>query len=414
MQANSRTGRSWVTNRRVRCLAGVALVCLIATAPASAQHRVSLPEAVAAAEANAPRIAAAKADSAAAQADVVIARAFPNPNLSLGYSKSVPRHHVELEQPLEYPGLRSARIEAARMAAHASEALLDAERASVRHDAEVAYVRAVASEAAFDLSRQNSHAAQELLRIARARQKAGDASDLDVELAEITIGQLRATMLTDSLTAVNAKLDLQTLMGLPLDSVVIAMADSLNEIPLPVAPHPATALRISAARSQADAQAAQLAVARRSRIPVPAIRVGFEQGDPSEKGLLPTLGIAIPSPIFYHGSGEVNRARAEADRARADLAAVERETAAALASAARQRDLARQRIAVDRAMVDDARRVAALSLRAYQEGAYPLASVLEAQRNARDALRQLIDDLQMSFTAEAALQLARTAGGPLP
>jgi outer membrane protein TolC len=65
-------------------------------------------------------------------------------------------------------------------------------------------------------------------------------------------------------------------------------------------------------------------------------------------------------------------------------------------------------------MVRDAQRVATLSLTAYREGAYPLATVLEAQRNARDAMRQYLQDLMTSRSAEAAYRLATTAGGATP
>jgi outer membrane protein TolC len=62
--------------------------------------------------------------------------------------------------------------------------------------------------------------------------------------------------------------------------------------------------------------------------------------------------------------------------------------------------------------VATADRVARLSLRAYAEGAYPLTTVLEAQRNARDSLVELIDDLVAANTAAAALRLY--AGTTIP
>jgi hypothetical protein len=46
-----------------------------------------------------------------------------------------------------------------------------------------------------------------------------------------------------------------------------------------------------------------------------------------------------------------------------------------------------------------------MSLQAYAEGAYPLANVLEAQRNAREVLAQLIDDTAALAGAAAALRL---------
>jgi cobalt-zinc-cadmium efflux system outer membrane protein len=392
---------------------GLALAAGFIAVPLAAQRPVSLEEAVAAAQANAPELALAGADSAAARAGVGIAREFPNPTASLGYSKSVPNHHLEVEQPIDYPWLRSVRIRAAETAAGASRLTMAAERAVVRYQVELAYARAAGAAAIGSLSRQNVASGEDLVRSVRARQAAGDVSELDVELAEVTLGQLRNLALTDSLRSITSRLQLQSLMGLPIDRVEVTVADSLVDVPVAEAASPAV-LRVAAAREQVAAQEAQLLLARRSRYPAPAVRAGFEQGDPSEPGLLPTLGISIPIPLFNHGGAEVAQARAAADRARAELALAERATALALATAARERDVATARLAVDREMVASAQRVATLSTTAYREGAYPLATVLEAQRNARDARRQYLEDLIASRVAEAAYRLATTAGGATP
>ena len=98
-------------------------------------------------------------------------------------------------------------------------------------------------------------------------------------------------------------------------------------------------------------------------------------------------------------------AQAERDRARAELAAAERESAALVTRARSDLAAAAQRVARDRQLVETANRVARLSLQAYVEGAYPLTTVLEAQRNARDTLADLIDDLVAANTAAAALRL---------
>jgi cobalt-zinc-cadmium efflux system outer membrane protein len=393
---------------------GLALLGVLGvTSPLAAQRPVTLSDAIAAAQENAPQLALARADSAAARAGVGIARELPDPDLSLDYSRSVPTYHVIVEQPIDYPWLRSPRIRAAETAAGASRLTMAAARAAVRYQVELAYARAAGAAAIESLSRQDVANGEELVRSVRQRQAAGDVSDLDVELAEVTLGQLRNLALSDSLDALTAALRLQSLMGLPIDDVTIIVADSLGAVPAGPAAGD-SALNVAAARAQLAAQEARLLLARRSRYPAPSLRAGFEEGDPDEPGLLPTFGVSIPIPLFSHGGAEVEQARAAADRARAELAAAERETELALATARREREVATARLAVDRAMVQDARRVAALSLTAYREGAYPLATVLEAQRNARDAQRQYLQDLMTSRGAEAAYRLATTAGGATP
>jgi cobalt-zinc-cadmium efflux system outer membrane protein len=138
-----------------------------------------------------------------------------------------------------------------------------------------------------------------------------------------------------------------------------------------------------------------------------ALQAGIETHDPtgSEPGILPTFGLSIPLPLFSRNRGAIALAAANRDRARVELAAVRRESAALMASARRDLAAAATRATRDRELVASADRVARMSLQAYAEGAYPLANVLEAQRNARDVLAQLIDDTAAVNGAAAALRL---------
>ncbi len=380
---------------------------------AAAQRPVRLAEALDSALARAPGVAIARADSAAARARLATARAFPNPALALGYTKDIPQRHLEVEQPLEYPWVRSARVHAARAAAAGAAYSLEAERAALRYQVETAYVRAAASTELLRLSQRNTADGGELLRIAQAREAAGDASRLDVALARVTAGQLRTEALADSLAALDAGFELQVLMGIDSDTLRVQPADSLAGLALDVPAGIPTTLRVDAARLELESSRAGLSLARRGRLPVPAVRFGFDQGDPSgeETGLLPTLGVSLPLPLFNRGGGEVAAAAAEAQRARAILADAERDAGAALAAAGRRRDIARTQLERDRAVAEDAEQVARMAATAYREGESPLVNVIEAQRNARDALRRLIEDLAAVRTAEATLAFARTAGG---
>ncbi|HEX4601170.1 MAG TPA: TolC family protein, partial [Gemmatimonadales bacterium] len=124
---------------------------------------------------------------------------------------------------------------------------------------------------------------------------------------------------------------------------------------------------------------------------------------------LPTFGLALTLPLFNQNGGAVAEARAARDRAAATLDQAQRETQAARARAARGFGVAVARLARDRRLLASANRVAAMSLRAYGEGAVPVASVLEAQRNAREALGRYIDDLAAANDAAAAVQLFAAA-----
>ena len=367
-------------------------------------------QAVAAALARGARVALGRADTAAATGLARGARAFPNPILSASYTKSVPQHHAIVDWPLDLPWLRSARIGAAESARDAARYGFAFERAAIRFDVETMYTRALAAAAHARLSRRTALDADSLLTMARLRREVGDVSELDVRLAAVNAGQLENSAVDDSLAAVDAVLSLQLAMGLPGEAPTITLADSLAPRTDSVAMAAGTPLLpVSQATASLRAAERALTFVHRSLF-APSFQVGVEGRDPTgaEPGLLPTFGISLPLPLFNWSGGEAAQAAAARDRARAELDLVRRETAASLSRARRELAAALDRVRRDREILTSADRVAAMSLQAYAEGAVALANVLEAQRNAREALGRYIDDLAAADGAAAGVRLLTT------
>src|SRR5262249_54575540 len=105
------------------------------------------------------------------------------------------------------------------------------DRAAAVVEVDTTYTRALAAEARFRLSRQNALEADSLRRMTVRRRDAGDASDLDVDLAAVAAGQQATRGSADSLTFMSALLTVQTLMGLSPAAVAIGLADSLRLTP---------------------------------------------------------------------------------------------------------------------------------------------------------------------------------------
>ena len=386
---------------------------LLAAAPVSARAQqppapaaITRDSAVSLALAHGSRAAIAGADSRAAAARVRQAGMHANPLLSTSYSKAVPQYHASIDFPLDFLTLRSLRIATARSASEAAQLRLAFERAAIRLDVDTSYTIAASRRARGVLSLRNAADAESLLTVATVRRSAGDASDLDVDVARISAGRARNAAAADSEASVAALLELQQALGLPVDTPTIVIADSLD-VPRVDTLGTATSLSVAAAQSDLRSSEQALALERRSIWSGLALQAGVENHDPtgSETGILPTVGISIPLPLFSQGQGSIAVAEAERDRARAQLAAAQRVSAAQVARARRELAAATARVARDRLLVETANRVARLSLQAYVEGAYPLTTVLEAQRNARDTLAELIDDLVSANTAAAALRL---------
>lgn len=370
---------------------------------------VSRADAVRSALAFGARLGVARADTTLALAQLVIARARPNPTLSSVYSRATPQYHVTMDQPFDWPGIRGARVGAAEAGRTAARYRYAWTRALVALDADTTYTRVLAALARTRLSERNARDADSLRRIAIARRDAGDASDLDVALASVNSGQAANAAAADTLAMLSTLLDLQAAMGLPADGVRVVPTDSLSLLPaaMPVGDS-GTAPPLSVASARAAVTAAGLAarLQRRSRFAQPSLMAGFETGDPtgSEPGLLPTVGLSLPLPLFDRNRGPIAQALAEESRARAELALAEVESRTEVARASREFTIAQAKVTRDRQVVASAARVAAMSLTAYRESAAALPSVLEAQRNAREVLAQYVDDLAAAWIAAAKLR----------
>ncbi len=391
----------------VRILIVAAFVC--PTAVRGQQPlRLTRAEAIAAAVNHGPRAGLGRADTALASARLLTAGAIPNPALAASYTKDVPSYHVTAEFPLGFLTVRGLQVKSAEAAQAAARYRFTFDQALLSLDADTTYTRALAAQAHVALSARNAVAADSLHRIAIARRDAGDASDLDVELATVYAGQQANLAAADTLALTSSLLDLQALLGTPGNDVRVVLADSLG----PPATRSmatgaaSTSLPVRSAAAALESADLALRVEHRSVFMIPGLLLGFDTGDPGGTAgtLLPVIGLTVPLPLFNRNKGPIAAAQAERDRADAELAVSRSASDAALARATREERGALARVDRDRLLVTSAERVATMSLAAYREGAAPLASVLEAQRNARDVLGQYIDDVASALVASATLR----------
>src|SRR2546430_9791983 len=298
-----------------------AFLFLLAAAPSLfAQQPVTRAQAVAAALAGGRRAAVSRADRAAAAGALQGARLYPNPLLSATYTKDVPHYHVIADLPVDLPWIRAARIGAAASARDAVRYDVAFERAAIAFDVDTAYTRALAARAHAQLSHRNAVAADSLHKMAQLRREVGDVSELDVSLAAVNAGQLENVAADDSVAGMQALLAVQLAMGLHAEEVTIALADSLASPPDSLAPPAGEPLPVAAAAASLRSSERALTLAHRSVFAAPSLQVGFDKDDPGgQRGLLPTVGLSLPFPLFNWNGGEGRQAAAAARRAPAAL-----------------------------------------------------------------------------------------------
>src|SRR4051812_37650422 len=162
------------------------------------------------------RLAAAIADTAAASSRIIAARAFENPAFNATYSKSAPQLHFTVDVPIPVPGLRSARISSAQAGLRSATYRLRYEKAAIGLAADTAYTRVIAAAAKARLTARNALVADTLVQMTIVRRNAGDASELEVEMARVNAGQQHNLAIADSVELAGAIVDLQSVMGLTM------------------------------------------------------------------------------------------------------------------------------------------------------------------------------------------------------
>jgi len=357
------------------------------------------------------RLAVARADTAVAAAQVIAARVRPNPSFSASYSKSVPTYHYSFDIPFDFPAIRQLRIRAAQTGLDAANLRYTFARAMIALDADTTYTHAVAARERLALSRRTALDADSLLHMVERRRDAGDAADMDVELARVSAGQLANTAAGDSLTFVSALLDLQAVLGFRSERVEIQVTDSLAVPLVPPEPRAAT-LNETAAALSLESATLSARLQHRSIWSTPSISLGVEHGDPDQPGILPTFGLGIALPLWDRNRGGIAQAEAERVRAAAELTLAQVEARNQIAHAQRERESALARVERDRLVAASANRVVAMALTGYREGAYSLTNVLEAGRTAREVLAQYLTDLEAALIATAELRALGTAPAP--
>ena len=391
-----------------RIIVAASLAWGAAASVAHAQMRpVTRADAIASALGRGPRLAITRADSGAAGAALFLARQYENPALTLEHTRSTPRQHLSLQLPLWVPAQRSLQIRSASALLDAATMRFTFEREAITFDADTSYTNALVARERSLLSARSAADADSLVVLARIRRDAGDASELDVQLATLSSGQFANAAALDSLGAASALLSVQSAMGLSSRSLAITVADSLDAGSTAVDSTDGTPLLVAAA--EAASRAAELAVSlERGRLFLPpSLSFGFERQEPGGTGnqILPAIGMTIPLPLLNRNRAGVLVAQAQRDRSAAQLLLTRVEVSAALALADRERVIARERVVRTQSLVGVADRVAALSLLAYREGASTLQTVLEAQRSARDTRTQYVEAVGALRNATARLRL---------
>ena len=412
---------------KLRYRALVASVALsLCLSPASAQTApagpvLTLEDAIAQAQASSPTSAVAAAGLQAADAQRRVARLRPNPSLD-AMSENVAgtgaysglrssETTVGLSLPLELGGKRSARVAVAE--AQGGRAQLEAviAAADLRLRVIQGYNDAAAAGQRAAIARDQVAIAAEVLRGARVRVRAGRASPLEEQRADVARINAEGAAERAQRTADVTLANLGRLIGTPVAAVDQAWFSRVAGIGPAVPVDTASTLAAAAAQADVTTADAQVRLARSQRIPDVTVSASARRLE-ATNDMAAVFGVSVPLPLFNNGRAAVDlasaqRSQSDALRRVATLNA-EREIAAAQADASNAATSARTASGPALAAATEAARIARIG---YREGKFGQLDLLEAERTLAETRAAMIDALAAYHDAQARLERL-TAAAP--
>ncbi|HLP78538.1 MAG TPA: TolC family protein, partial [Candidatus Paceibacterota bacterium] len=320
---------------------GLPLVLAVALAGASAlparsqesvapgSNILTLDDAVWLALTNNPEIRVLAADIAAACGEVITARTWQNPEISVapGFKTvrdtSATEFHGDfgLEQTFEWPGRRALRRAVAEKDVAMRQLALDGFRAQLAIQVRRACSTLLASREVVALREQRLALARSFVDAARKRAEGGFAPEFEVTKAEVEAVAAQKSVREARAQQDAARVALNTLMGRqPAEQILVRGALS-TEVALPrqselleraLAQNPAVKVQeAGAARAGLNLQSI-----RKSRLPDFKIGPSLEYTRDEQ---IVGLGVTLPLPFWDKKKGEITTATAEQDKALAEL-----------------------------------------------------------------------------------------------
>jgi outer membrane protein, heavy metal efflux system len=347
----------------------------------------------------------------AAEGDVLVAAAFPNPVVSGGGG------HTFHYDPSDCAGctatlwtgsisdqglLADLLIGKRRLRAQVAESALAATR--LQRDDAIRTLSALVAKAWVDTAvagalertaEEAAHSNSETSKLVDLRWHAGDVSEADAARAETA--KLEAEQAVDAAkeNLAQAKAGLAFLLG---ERDAVPGFDVESQLPPCVAPADYAALTgpelleraragrqdLAAAKEAVSSAELNVALAKRSRIPDVALGASYvEEGSGNEALQPPTaaLALTVPIPVFYQGQGEVAHAQALLDTQHIALSRLDAQIASDVAQSFAAWQSAQSRVArMESTTLARARRAEELVDYQYRRGAASLLELLDAHR----------------------------------
>lgn len=372
-----------------------------------------------------PEISAATRELAAVEAMITQAQVRPNPEISALIEDT--RHAtrtttLQLNQPIELGGKRSARVDAAERGRDAAAAELGAKRAEIRAVVVAGFFDVLVAQERLRLAQASLELAQRATHAAARRVSAGKVSPVEETKARVAEAGVRLEVVLASSDLAAARTRLAATWGDPLPRFERAEGDVETLPPLPVLDLSNLNGRLTAtpallrARIEVGHRQALAQVERSRRIPDVTVSLGARRNE--ELGLNQAiLGVSIPLPVFNRNQGNVLEALHRTDKARDELSVAEVRLANEVTFVYERLKSAREEAALlQRDILPGAQSAFEAATQGFELGKFSFLEVLDAQRTLFQAKSHYLRALAQAHRAAAEIEriLGATPPGSTP
>ncbi len=383
--------------------------------PAGAQDGLTLDQALELAGANAPGVGAADAGVRAAEAQRRVAGLRPNPSVNVEVENAIGTGEysgiggaettVGLSLPIELGGKRSARIAVAETQTARARLAVVVARADLRLRVTQLYNEAVASERRQLIARDQLRIATEGLRTANVRVRAGRASPLEEQRADVARINADTGLAQAERAAALARANLARLVGRDPGALDLAWLDRVVAGAGPrLSANAEGTLALAAAEAEVATANAQVRLARSQRVPDLTLSAGARRLE-ATNDVAAVFGVSLPIPLFNNGRANIEAARAQSDQAvalrRVALLDAQQAIATAETDLANAEANARAANGPALAAAQEAARIARIG---YREGKFGQLDLLEAERTLAQTRAAAVDALAAYHDAKARLE----------
>lgn len=389
--------------------AGMALCAPFIFQGAWAQN-LRLDEALATALAHHPQLRAAMLEREASEGATQQAGAWQNPELSTlveDTRQATRTTTIQLNQPIELGGKRSARISAARAAQGQANLDVAAKRVHVRSQLIAAFHGVAVAQARVRLSEDLGRLSSQALEAAAKRVQAGKVSPVEELKAQVAQAQVLSAITAAQSEWRAAMSQLRQALGDPTVQFDRVEAD-IEHLPSsdawePLAQRLDSAPAIARAQQEILLRQALSELERARRTPDLTLTLGAKH-DQQLGHDQPIMGVSLVLPMFDRNQGAILEASRREDKARAELDAMRAEVEAQAVTALSQLGSALTQAQTLRDKVLPAARQAfAASTKGYELGKFGFLDVLDAQRTLFEAETQALIAAAQAYQADARL-----------